>query len=68
MASFGFLYVRRLYTINPDSVYRKAMLQLNTNPAILEVRLASIAKNPTRVMSYARNTFIRQYSKNTLRA
>ena len=38
IASFGFLYLRRLYTISPDSVYRLAMLQLNTNPAILEVR------------------------------
>ena len=37
MVSFGFLYARRLYTINPDSVYRKAMYMLNTNPGILEV-------------------------------
>ena len=37
LASFGYLYLRRLYTLNPDSVYRLAMLQLNTNPGVLEV-------------------------------
>lgn len=37
LASFGYLYLRRLYTINPDAVYRLAMLQLNTNPGVLEV-------------------------------
>lgn len=32
-----FLYFRYLYTIRPDAVYRKALVQLNTNPGILEV-------------------------------
>ena len=35
--AFGFLYLRRLYAIRPDAVYRSALLQLNTNPGILEV-------------------------------
>ena len=38
MVAFAFLYFRRLYTIRPDAVYRKALIQLNTNPGILEVR------------------------------
>lgn len=45
LASFGFLYLRRLYTINPDAVYRLAMLQLNTNPAVLEVGCDLIAQH-----------------------
>lgn len=31
------LYFRRLYTIDPNAVYRKAMVALNTNPGVLEV-------------------------------
>ena len=38
MVAFAFLYFRYLYTIRPDAVYRKALILLNTNPGILEVR------------------------------
>lgn len=37
IVAFAFLYFRHLYTIRPDAVYRKALVQLNTNPGILEV-------------------------------
>ena len=37
IVAFTLLYFRRLYTIDPDVVYRKAMLALNTNPGVLEV-------------------------------
>lgn len=32
-----FLYLRRYYSINPDTVYLRAMARLNTNPGVLEV-------------------------------
>lgn len=35
--AFAGLYIRSFYTIRPDAVYRKALVQLNTSPAILEV-------------------------------
>ena len=35
--AFAFLYFRRQYTINPDAVYRHAMVRLNTSPGVLEV-------------------------------
>ncbi len=35
--AFAGLYLRSRYSIRPDAVYRKALVQLNTNPAILEV-------------------------------
>ncbi len=31
------LYARRYGTIDPDAVYRLAMVKLNTSPAVLEV-------------------------------
>lgn len=37
IVAFAGLYIRSLYTIRPDAVYRKALVQLNTSPAILEV-------------------------------
>ncbi len=37
--AFAGLYLRSRYNIRPDAVYRKALVQLNTNPAILEVQL-----------------------------
>lgn len=33
-----YLYLRRYYSINPDTVYLRAMARLNTNPGVLEVR------------------------------
>ena len=41
MAAFGYLYIKRRWTINPDSVYRIALRQLNTNPGVLEVSTVS---------------------------
>ena len=35
--AFAGLYIRSRYSIRPDAVYRKALVQLNTSPAILEV-------------------------------
>lgn len=35
--AFAGLYLRSRYSIRPDAVYRKALVQLNTSPAILEV-------------------------------
>ena len=32
------LYLKKLYTIEPDAVYRKALVELNTNPGVLEVK------------------------------
>ncbi|CAL5223236.1 g5715 [Coccomyxa viridis] len=60
MAEFGFLalsaaiiafaglYLRSRYSIRPDAVYRKALVQLNTNPAILEVMGAPVAGSDLR--------------------
>ena len=39
IVAFTMLYFRRLYTIDPNAVYRKALVALNTNPGVLEVRL-----------------------------
>lgn len=39
IVAFVFLYFRHLYTIRPDAVYRKALVQLNTSAGILEVTL-----------------------------
>ena len=36
--AFGALYLKWRYTINPNAVYRKAMMRLNTSPAVLEVK------------------------------
>ena len=38
--AFAGLYLRSRYSIRPDAVYRKALVQLNTNPAILEVQFS----------------------------
>lgn len=38
LVTLAALYVKRHYTIDPDTVYRLAMLRLNTNPGVLEVR------------------------------
>lgn len=35
--AFGYLYLRRRYTIDPQAVYRLAMYRLNTHPGLLEV-------------------------------
>ena len=37
IVAFAGLYLRSRYSIRPDAVYRKALVQLNTSPAILEV-------------------------------
>lgn len=37
IVAFAMLYVRRLYTIEPSKVYRRAMVALQTNPGVLEV-------------------------------
>jgi hypothetical protein len=39
----GALYVRRYYAVDPEAVYRLAMLKLNTNPGVLEVGLPGCA-------------------------
>ena len=39
IVAFTMLYFRRLYTIDPNAVYRKALVALNTNPGVLEVSL-----------------------------
>ncbi|CAL8462998.1 g2532 [Coccomyxa elongata] len=48
IVAFVFLYFRHLYTIRPDAVYRKALLQLNTNAGILEVMGAPVAGSDLR--------------------
>lgn len=35
--AFGYLYLRRRYTIDPQAAYRLAMYRLNTHPGLLEV-------------------------------
>ena len=37
IVAFTMLYFKRLYTIDPNAVYRKALVTLNTNPGVLEV-------------------------------
>lgn len=37
IVAFTILYFRRLYTIDPSKVYRRAMVALQTNPGVLEV-------------------------------
>lgn len=44
---FG-LYVRRKVTVHPSSVYRLAMLRLNTHPGVLEVMGAPLAGSDLR--------------------
>ena len=39
IVAFAGLYLRSRYSIRPDAVYRKALVQLNTSPAILEVHV-----------------------------
>ncbi|KAK9806949.1 hypothetical protein WJX72_008426 [[Myrmecia] bisecta] len=51
VVAFSYLYIKRLYTINPDSVYRLAMLRLNTNPGALEVLGAPLAGSDVRAMT-----------------
>ena len=41
IVAFTMLYFRRLYTIDPNAVYRKALVALNTNPGALEVNVCS---------------------------
>ncbi|EIE27339.1 hypothetical protein COCSUDRAFT_55352 [Coccomyxa subellipsoidea C-169] len=48
VVAWVFLYFRYLYTIRPDAVYRKALVQLNTNPGILEVMGAPVAGSDLR--------------------
>ena len=43
MVAFLYLYLRRKWGINADSVYRNAMYKLNTNAGVLEVRSLSRA-------------------------
>ena len=38
--AFGYLYLRRRYTIDPQKVYRLAMYRLNTHPGLLEASRA----------------------------
>lgn len=37
MAAFFYLWLKRRWTINPDSVYRLALRRLNADPGVLEV-------------------------------
>lgn len=38
MVSFGYLWLRRKWAVDPAAVYRLAMVRLNTHPGLLEVR------------------------------
>lgn len=38
LVAFGALYLRWRYSINPNAVYRQAMMRLNTHPGLLEAR------------------------------
>ena len=38
IVAFTMLYLKKLYTIDPNAVYRKALVALNTNPGVLEVK------------------------------
>lgn len=44
----GALYLRRKYTIDPNTVYRLAMVRLNTHPGLLEVMGAPLVGSPVR--------------------
>lgn len=44
----SYLYMRRRYSLDPSTVYRLAMLKLNTHPGILEVMGAPIAGSSLR--------------------
>ncbi|KAL4452340.1 hypothetical protein ABPG75_008002 [Micractinium tetrahymenae] len=44
--AFGYLYLRRRYTIDPAAVYRLAMYRLNTHPGLLEVMGAPLVGSP----------------------
>lgn len=48
IVAFTMLYFRRLYTIDPNAVYRKALIALNTNPGVLEVMGAPLAGSEVR--------------------
>lgn len=41
IVAFTMLYLKKLYTIDPNAVYRKALVALNTNPGVLEVKPSS---------------------------
>ncbi|KAI3438198.1 hypothetical protein D9Q98_000635 [Chlorella vulgaris] len=44
--AFGYLYLRRRFTVDSKSVYRQAMYRLNTHPGLLEVMGAPLAGSP----------------------
>ncbi|EFN54793.1 hypothetical protein CHLNCDRAFT_134758 [Chlorella variabilis] len=44
--AFGYLYLRRRYTIDPQAAYRLAMYRLNTHPGLLEVMGAPLVGSP----------------------
>ncbi|GIL60945.1 hypothetical protein Vafri_15773 [Volvox africanus] len=48
LALLGVLYLRWRTEISPAAIYRKAMVQLNTNPGVLEVMGAPLAGSPVR--------------------
>ncbi|DBB16519.1 TPA: hypothetical protein ACH3X3_014785 [Trebouxia sp. C0006] len=48
IVAFTMLYFRRLYTIDPNAVYRKALVALNTNPGVLELMGAPLAGSEVR--------------------
>ena len=39
--AFGYLYLRRRFTIDPSQVYHLAMYRLNTHPGLLEASCAA---------------------------
>ncbi|CAG9466218.1 unnamed protein product [Pedinophyceae sp. YPF-701] len=48
MVAFALMYARSLYTIRPDSVYRMAMVRLNSSPGALEVLGAPLSGSDIR--------------------
>ncbi|KAL3151955.1 hypothetical protein ABBQ32_001080 [Trebouxia sp. C0010 RCD-2024] len=48
IVAFTVLYFKRLYTIDPNAVYRRALVALNTNPGVLEVMGAPLAGSEVR--------------------
>jgi hypothetical protein len=48
MVAFGFLYMRRLYRIDPNAAYRHALVKLNTSPGVLEVMGAPLVGSDIR--------------------
>lgn len=48
--SIAYGALRRWYGVNPDAVYRLAVLKLNTHPGILEVMGAPLAGSASKSM------------------